>query len=164
MEFLEGAVNTNSANRSNGRAGGPELNGSPLYDAAFIPNPQDVDWGPGPVSSAGLDPNDVVQHQLYFGLRRRDGSVVAEAGWKEFEETNLPATFPLGYKVVDGSGGWPEPEGGFLREPSKLVIANVGANQRLVGATAAALALVWKTQADQASVLWVRFSALAVNL
>ncbi|MBL9205623.1 MAG: DUF3574 domain-containing protein [Opitutaceae bacterium] len=136
----------------------------PRYDAAFIPNLQDVDWGPGPVGSAVPEPTDVVQHQLYFGLRRRDGSVVDEAEWKDFEEANLPTTFPLGYKVVDGPGGWPEPGGAFIREPSKLVIANVDANQRLVGGTLAALALVWKTRADQVSVLWVQFSALAVNL
>ena len=189
-------MNTKSANQNHGRAGGPELNGSPLFDEAFIPNLQDVDWGPAPAVSTVLEPSDVfqplydeayipslqdvdwgpapefsivleptdvVQHQVYFGRRRRDGTVVPEAEWEDFERTNLSAAFP-GYTVIDGLGGWPDPAEGFIREPSKLVIANVPANQRFVGATVAALALVWKTQAKQVSVLWVRSSAIAVNL
>lgn len=138
--------------------------GTPLYDAAFVHALQDVDWGPAPLHSTGLEGTDVVQHQLYFGLRRRDGSVVPDAEWEGFEQTNLPAAFPGGFTVIDGSGGWPDPVEGLIREPSKLVIANIGANQRLVGTTLAALALLWKTQANQTSVLWVRHSALAVNL
>lgn len=133
--------------------------------SASLPNPQDVDWGWGPpVEVTVAEPAAVTRHELCFGLRRPDGSLVPEGAWAAFAEENLPTCFPAGYTVLNAAGGWRSPAG-FVHEPSKVVVAFLPAGQPGVALTVAALALCWRITAQQLCVLWTSDApATAVNL
>ncbi len=65
----------------------------------------------------------MVRTELFFGLSRPDGGMVAEDEWQAFVRDELTPRFPAGLTTVDARGQWLDTSGaGVQREPSRLVV------------------------------------------
>lgn len=80
---------------------------------------------PRPVSPVPITAGAVATHvrdELYFGMRRPDGTLVAEAEWQAFVDSVVTPRFPAGLTVLAGYGQWRPETGPPVREPSKVLI------------------------------------------
>lgn len=110
------------------------------------------------------EPEPWIRHEIYFGQVAKDGTPVPAGLWEAFASANLPACFPEGYTVLEAAGGWSGPDGRFIREPSRVVVAFLPAGQTGVGLRVAALALCWKQLARQECLLWASSPATVATL
>ena len=86
---------------------------------------------------------------LYFGLSGR----ASVEGFETFRSQIIAKTFPEGYTVLDGSGGWYSARlGRTIEEPSKVVV-RLHKGQKEDWAAIDALITTYKERFDQESVL-----------
>lgn len=71
--------------------------------------------------------------ELYFGLLKRDGSVVTEDEWKDFLDKQVTPRFPDGFTVLDGSGQYRDKKGVIAKERSKVLIVLYSKKDRNTG-------------------------------
>ena len=60
--------------------------------------------------------------ELFFGTARPDGSVVTDAEWESFLDSEITPRFPEGLTVLSGAGQWQEDDHSIVEERSKIVI------------------------------------------
>lgn len=63
-----------------------------------------------------------VRTELFFGTAKPDGSVVSEAEWREFLDSEVTPRFPDGLTVLNGSGQWQGEDEEIVQERSKIVV------------------------------------------
>lgn len=68
----------------------------------------------------GLRPAE--KTELYFGLSRPGGGLVAEREWQAFLDREITPRFPGGLTVVSAAGQYRGGDGKRISEPSRLVI------------------------------------------
>jgi hypothetical protein len=66
--------------------------------------------------------HDWVRTELYFGLSRRDGSVITEQEWAGFVNTLIAPRFPAGFTVVPAQGYFGSRDQSPHSEPTRLLI------------------------------------------
>jgi hypothetical protein len=69
-----------------------------------------------------LSPGGSVRSELYFGLRKPDGSSVTEAEWQDFLDKSITPRFPDGLTVFDAYGQYKDSEGKTIREKTKVLV------------------------------------------
>src|SRR4051812_46014701 len=65
------------------------------------------DLAPAVVTRSGVKNDESerwVRSDLYFGMRKRDGTIISEADWTDFLNTSVTPRFPDGLTVVQGQG------------------------------------------------------------
>ncbi len=69
--------------------------------------------------------------ELYFGLDRPGGVVIADGEWQRFLDTAITPRFPDGLTVLDGRGQYRGSAGTIVREPMRLLVLlhHGGANE-----------------------------------
>ncbi len=67
-------------------------------------------------------PEAWIQTELFFGLTRRDRSVISEERWRRFLDGALTPAFPDGFTVVAAEGEYLDAQQGLHREPARVVI------------------------------------------
>jgi hypothetical protein len=60
--------------------------------------------------------------ELFFGLSKSDGSVVTEAEFQNFLDTEVTPRFPDGLTLLTGAGQFKDSSGTIAEEESKLLI------------------------------------------
>jgi serine/threonine protein phosphatase PrpC len=61
--------------------------------------------------------------ELFFGRGIKGGGFVTEAEWSRFVTDTVLPSFPDGYTVFDGMGGWRDAETGRAeRDPTKILL------------------------------------------
>jgi Protein of unknown function (DUF3574) len=68
------------------------------------------------------DGKPVVRTELFFGLRRPDGSEVNNAEFKQFLDHEVTPRFPDGFTLVSGQGQFKNTSGSIQKEQSRLLI------------------------------------------
>jgi hypothetical protein len=63
-----------------------------------------------------------VRTELFFGTARPDGTMVSDAEWEQFLDTEITPRFPEGLTVLSGAGQWQEDDDSIVEERSKIVI------------------------------------------
>jgi hypothetical protein len=96
-----------------------------------------------------------VRDELYFGMRKRDATLVTEAEWQAFVDTVVTPRFPQGLTVLTGDGQWHPQAGPLVREPTKILIlihrGGPDAERRI-----REIATIYCRRFDQQSVMRVR--------
>lgn len=64
----------------------------------------------------------LVRTELFFGLNKPGGSIVAANEWQAFVDTCITPAFRSGFTVVDGYGQWQNEAGEIEKERSKILI------------------------------------------
>ena len=89
---------------------------------------------------------------LLFGSERPDGSVISEAEWAGFLQSEITPRFPDGFTVLAGRGEWRDTETGKIGgEPSHVVMIASEDSAR-TGANLDAVAQAYKQRFSQKSV------------
>lgn len=96
---------------------------------------------------------------LYFGTRKPDGVVAAEA-WRGFVDAEVTPRFPGGFTWWTGQGQWRAAQGGIQREDAYILRIVHGDTPAETGAVGA-LAERYKAEFQQEAVLRVRSMACA---
>jgi Protein of unknown function (DUF3574) len=60
--------------------------------------------------------------ELFFGLSKPDGGIIAAQDWQAFADTVISKTFPDGSTLVDARGQWLGTDGKTISESSKILI------------------------------------------
>jgi hypothetical protein len=60
--------------------------------------------------------------ELFFGLSKSDGSVITEAEFQNFVDTEVTPRFPDGLTLLNGTGQFRTTSGNIIKEGSKLLI------------------------------------------
>lgn len=60
--------------------------------------------------------------ELYFGLSKPDGSIIAPKDFQAFADTVIAKTFTEGSTLIDARGQWLGQDGKLVSEPSKVLI------------------------------------------
>jgi Protein of unknown function (DUF3574) len=68
------------------------------------------------------DSKPVVRTELFFGLRRPDGSEVNNAEFQQFLDREVTPFFPDGFTLLSGQGQFKHTSGAILKERSRLLI------------------------------------------
>jgi Protein of unknown function (DUF3574) len=68
------------------------------------------------------DSKPVVRTELFFGLRRPDGSEVNNAEFEQFLDHEVTPRFPDGFTLVSGRGQFKNTSGAIQKERSRLLI------------------------------------------
>ena len=63
-----------------------------------------------------------VRSEVYFGLKKPDGSRVSEAEWNAFVREVVTPLFPNGLTIVETAGQWRDNSGTIIHEPSKMLV------------------------------------------
>jgi hypothetical protein len=63
-----------------------------------------------------------VREELYFGMRKRDSTLVSEAAWQAFVDSVVTPRFPHGFTVLTGYGQYQADGEPLVREPTKVLI------------------------------------------
>ncbi|MGI9253765.1 MAG: DUF3574 domain-containing protein [Thermomicrobiales bacterium] len=79
----------------------------------------DDDLCPERLHGAGAKP--WMRTGLYFGQSRPDGSLIAEADWEHFLQSEVTTRFPAGLTVTHADGQWGS-VGAIVRERSRIVV------------------------------------------
>ena len=66
---------------------------------------------------------------MHFEPVDSSGRTVGEEQWQDFLAKTITPRFSAGLTVLDGRGQWLAPGGNLQREPAKVVIGAVAANQ-----------------------------------
>lgn len=75
-----------------------------------------------PVAAAGVQAGAYLRDELFFGMRKRDGTLVSEAEWQAFVDSVVSPRFPPGLTVLAAYGQY-QPRGRpLVREPGKVLI------------------------------------------
>lgn len=64
----------------------------------------------------------MMRSELYFGLSKRSGGVVAEQEWARFVDTAITPRFPDGLSIVDAAGQYRMSSGALQKERTKIVL------------------------------------------
>ena len=72
-------------------------------------------------SWAGLDHQNWVQTDLYFGLKGPDGEVIGDSSFQQFVQQTVSPAFPAGYTLLEGKGQWRMEDGTLVEEPSRVL-------------------------------------------
>jgi hypothetical protein len=99
--------------------------------------------------------------QLFFGLSKRDGSVLTDAEWQSFAN-ELTATFPDGLTILKADGLYVETRGGVREprgEPSRVVLLCYPAGDPTAGPRINTLCEIYMRRFDQLNVLRVDLPA-----
>jgi Protein of unknown function (DUF3574) len=102
---------------------------------------------------AGLHSTPVAE--LIFGRNIHGGASVSDADWARFVDQEVTPRFPDGLSVLDVQGQWRAPNGTLVREPSKLLLIALPADDD--GQTKLdAVRQAYKTRFHQESVMLIR--------
>jgi uncharacterized protein DUF3574 len=63
-----------------------------------------------------------IRTELFFGLSKPDGSIIAAEDWNTFLDGQILRRFPDGLTVLDATGRYLDQQQRTIKEPSKLVI------------------------------------------
>ncbi len=63
-----------------------------------------------------------IETELFFGLTRRDGSLIDSARWQQFVDGVITPEFPDGFTVLTAQGQYLDSAGVLHKEPSRLVL------------------------------------------
>jgi hypothetical protein len=66
--------------------------------------------------------HDWHRSEVYFGLSRPDGSLIAQAEWQTFVDEVVTPAFPAGLSVLEAVGQWRGNDGRVVRESSRMLI------------------------------------------
>lgn len=72
-------------------------------------------------SWAGLDHQNWVQTDLYFGLKGPNGEIIADSSFQRFVRTHVSSAFPAGYTLIEGRGQWQMEDGTLVEESSRVL-------------------------------------------
>jgi hypothetical protein len=65
----------------------------------------------------------MMETELYFGQTRPNGSIITEAEWNQFKDTQLSKVFKEGSTIINATGNWYDPESHkLITEPTYVVI------------------------------------------
>jgi hypothetical protein len=64
----------------------------------------------------------VTRTELFFGLRKQNGSEVNHAEFQRFLDREVTPRFPDGFTIISGGGQFKDERGTILQERSKLLI------------------------------------------
>lgn len=78
--------------------------------------------GPTPAALTDPDAHAVVRTELFFGLKRDDGSAVTEEEWDQFVNDAVNVYFPTGFTVIDAEGHYRNADHKPVEERSKVVV------------------------------------------
>ena len=70
---------------------------------------------------AGLEHQNWVQTDLYFGLKGPEGEVIADSSFQRFVRTTVSPAFPDGYTLLEGKGQWRMEDGTLVEEHSRVL-------------------------------------------
>ncbi len=65
---------------------------------------------------------DSVRSELYFGLKKSDGTSVTEAEWQDFLDKSVTPLFPDGLTVFDSYGQYKDSHGRIIKEKTKVLV------------------------------------------
>jgi hypothetical protein len=68
--------------------------------------------------------------ELYFGLKKSDGTEVSDAEWSAFLAEEVTALFPEGFTVLSAAGQYRSNSGEIVREPSRMLVIVYGKRAR----------------------------------
>ena len=95
-----------------------------------------------------------IRTELYFGMKRLDGSSVTDSQWQDYVRREVTPRFPKGFTVVPADGQYMDQSGNLTVEHSRvLVILHIGdadARHKL-----SEIAAAYCKQFDQESVMRV---------
>jgi hypothetical protein len=60
--------------------------------------------------------------ELYLGMKRRDGSAVAEAAFQHFVDTEITPRFPSGFTLLSGRGQYRDRTGTIVQEDARVLV------------------------------------------
>ena len=60
--------------------------------------------------------------ELYFGLSKPDGSLVSDADYQRFLDTEVTPRFSDGFTLLGGNGQFRGTSGEIIREPTRIVL------------------------------------------
>ena len=65
---------------------------------------------------------DSIKSELYFGLRKPDGTDVTEAEWQVFSDKSISSRFPDGFTVLDACGQYKDSKGRIIKEKTRVLV------------------------------------------
>src|SRR5690606_21436721 len=68
--------------------------------------------------------------EVYFGLSKPDGTLVADEDWRRFLDEEITPRFPAGFSVMEARGQYRHADGSIAREASKLLVVAAPPDQR----------------------------------
>jgi hypothetical protein len=101
-----------------------------------------------------LGANRWVRTELYFGLSKPDGSLIAEEDFRRFLDSDVTPRFRNGFTVLDGRGQFLSETGTLVRESSKLLVLLYPSDER-TSAAVEEIRKAYRTRFQQESVLSV---------
>jgi hypothetical protein len=98
--------------------------------------------------------NRWVRTELYFGLSKPDGSLIAEDDFRRFLDSEVTPRFKSGFTVLDGRGQFLSETGALVRESSKLLVLLYPFDER-TSASVEEIRKTYRSRFEQESVLRV---------
>jgi hypothetical protein len=74
------------------------------------------------ICSSGSGAKSFSRTELFFGLRKADGTEVSNAEFQKFLDREVTPRFPDGFTLVAGDGQFKTDRGAIVKERSKLLI------------------------------------------
>jgi Protein of unknown function (DUF3574) len=84
--------------------------------------PQSITKNPQQLCSNISAAKPVTRTELFFGLRKPNGTEVNNAEFQQFLDREVTPRFPDGFTVISGQGQFKDTRGAILQERSKLLI------------------------------------------
>jgi hypothetical protein len=110
---------------------------------------------PAPAEATEVSPRINATVRLYCGLSIPGGAVVGADAARAFIADHVSTSFPDGYTVISGQGGWRDCATGKTIAEDSLII-EVQVNWKAAKAKVLALANAWKTAFRQDAVMVTR--------
>lgn len=63
-----------------------------------------------------------IRTELFFGLSKRNGSLVSESDWQRFVDEFVTPRFPGGLTILEADGQWRSEDAKVVREQSKVIV------------------------------------------
>ena len=96
-----------------------------------------------------------VETELYFGMSKNDGTIIPDAAWNIFVETNVAAVFYNGFTIVSAQGRWLDEKNRKVDEEPSHVVISVNKMNKNLSLKIDSLRAAYKNIFQQESVLRV---------
>ena len=97
----------------------------------------------------------MIETDLYFGQSKPNGSMVTEAEWDHFKETQIARVFKNGSTITQATGSWYDPVSHQLISEPAYVVSYLHKRSPLISKQIDSLRNIYKSMFQQQSVLRV---------
>jgi hypothetical protein len=106
------------------------------------------------------DPEKTTRHELLFGLRRPDSSIISDEEFAVFLIEVINPRFPHGLTLINAAGQYQSADGTRIDEPTKVLVLIYPDNQE-VREKIGEIVYQYRERFRQESVGWIRTAARA---